>query len=160
MTDVSPLMIGAETTDTETSFLLVRLGNEHYAIQGTHVREIMRWREPLQVPGAPPALPGIISQRGVVLPVVDMRLMLGFPDTPPDRTTRYVLVSHNDVEMAWHVDAVADLVTLPPEMMEPVPATLDAHRARLLKAVSRLDDAPVAVLEPGAVVNALRPEIQ
>jgi purine-binding chemotaxis protein CheW len=45
-------------------YLLCELASETYALAGNSVREVFRWQEPTPVPGAPPALGGIINQRG------------------------------------------------------------------------------------------------
>jgi purine-binding chemotaxis protein CheW len=55
------------------SLLIVQLDRERYALPSAAVREIARYRPCTPVPGAPAALPGIISQRGAILPVVDLR---------------------------------------------------------------------------------------
>lgn len=151
----------AETTATDSesearSFLLLQLGDELYSIRGDSVREIARWREPLPVPGAPPVLPGIISQRGTVLPVVNTAALLGLAESQPERTTRFVIVAHDEVEMALVVDAVTDIINLSSEELEPVPSGLDPQRARLLQAITRLEDKPVAVLDLAAIITTLR----
>lgn len=143
---------GAEAHD----FLVVRAADELYALPGAAVREVMRWRAPTPVPGAPPVIPGIISQRGVVLPVVDLRLALGLAAAPPGRAARLVVAQHEAADMALFVDAVVDLVRLAPADRAAPPAGLDAARARLLAAVARYGDSPLAVLNLAALVAALQ----
>src|SRR4051812_49093714 len=59
--------------------LLIELAGELYGLPSASVREVLRYRTYTPVPGAPPTLPGILSQRGVVLPLVELRPLLGFP---------------------------------------------------------------------------------
>lgn len=141
--------------DVQT-FLVLRLGAETFALPSAAVREVMRWRKPTVVPGAPPLLPGIISQRGVVLPVVDLRSLLGFTPTAPDRSTRYIIVQHDDVELVLLVDAVNDLVDLSLAALEPPPAVFDAAQARLLRAIARIGEKPVALFDLSALIIVLR----
>lgn len=136
--------------------LLVRLGGELYALPGSNVREIMRWREPTPVPGAPPVLPGIINQRGAILPVVNAHMLLGLSAPPTDRATRYVLLQEGDVSLALLVDAVLDLMDLANFDQEPLPAALDPQRARLLRALTRWGGQPLALLDVTAMIAALR----
>lgn len=150
---------GIDQEHDSTSYLLFRLGDELYAAHVEQVREIARWREPLAVPGAPPSLPGIINQRGVILPIIDTRLLLGLEISPPDRSTRFVLVHASEVDMALLVDSVVDIVQIATERLEPVPSTLDPQRGRLLQAVMRIDDRPVSILDPSAIVTALSPGV-
>lgn len=133
-------------------FLLVRLASELYGLPGSAVREVLRWRAPTPVPGAPPVIPGIISQHGVVLPVLDLRLALGLPATPPDRSTRLVVAHAGEVDLALYVDAVADIVALDAEELAPPPS----GRARLLGAVARHGDAPVGLIDLTAVITVVQ----
>lgn len=138
-----------------TSYLLLRLGGEQYALPSTSVREITRWRTPTSVPGAPTVLPGIINQRGVVLPVVNLCGLLGLPETAVGRTTRYIVVHHEEVNLALLADGVIDLINLVSGSMESVPATLPPQHARLIQGVAYLDDQPVALLDLPEIVVTL-----
>src|SRR5262249_369908 len=74
--------------------LLIELAGELYALRSASGREVVRYRDYTPVPGAPPVLPGILNQRGTILPVVDLALLLGLASAPPTRATRLVVVSH------------------------------------------------------------------
>jgi len=138
------------------SYLVVRAADERYALAGAAVRELARWRAPTPVPGAPALLPGIISQRGVILPVVDLRLLLALPAAPPDRASRLVICHHEPVDLALLVDGVDDLATIEPADLAQPPAGLDPRRARLLGAVARHADRPLAVLDLPALIAAVQ----
>lgn len=138
-----------------TDLLLLQLGDERYAVAGLAVREIDRWRAPTPVPGAPPALPGIISQHGAILPVVDLRALLGMPPSQPGRATRLVMVQHEGLDLALLVDVVIDLIRLPTAELEP-PPTADHRRARLITAVGRYEDRPLGLIDLGGLIAALQ----
>ncbi|HMP39982.1 MAG TPA: chemotaxis protein CheW [Roseiflexaceae bacterium] len=149
-------MLGTETTEgNELSLLLVSIADELYALDAGSVREVIRYRAATPVPGAPQALPGILSQRGAILPVVDLRLVLGFAAAEPDRATRLVILANADTELALLVDRVLDLATLPPDRPEPPPAALDPARARFIRSVARLQADLVILLDLDAVIAAL-----
>lgn len=145
-----------EQAQAPASYLLLRLGSEIYGVPGTCVRGVARWRAWTPVPGAPAALPGIINQRGFVMPVVNVHPLLGLPESPPDRATRYVLIHHDDVDLALLVDTVLDLVELLPTTFEALPAALDPQRARFLSGIARLDDQMLALIDLSAVIATLR----
>lgn len=147
-----PVQPAADTVE----HLIVRAGAELFALPGGCVREVTRWRAPTPVPGAPAVLPGVISQRGVVMPVVDLRLVLGLPAAPPDRATRLVIARHEPVDLALLVDAVLDLAPLATRLLTPPPAALDPEQARLLVAVTRHDNHPLGLIDPGALIAALQ----
>ncbi len=146
----------SKPTSGERDHLVIRVGAELYALAGTCVREIARWRVPTPVPGAPAVIPGLISQRGVVLPVVDLRLALSMPATPPERSTRLVVVQHEATDLVLLVDGVLDFIPVAVAAMAQPPAALDAARARLLTAVARHDDQPLGVLNLAVIIAAVR----
>jgi purine-binding chemotaxis protein CheW len=145
----------AEDRPTLT-LLLVRLDQELYGLPSAHVREVARYRTLTPVPGAPPALPGILNQRGTILPVVDPRLILGLAQSPVTRASRLVIATHDEIDMALLVDGVLDIVDLPADSISPVPAALDPVRARMLRGVARYLDQPVILLDLGELVAGLR----
>lgn len=137
-------------------YLIVRVGTEHYAVSSEAIREVTRWRQPTPVPGAPPVLPGIINQRGVVLPAVDLRLLLGLEASEPVRTSRFVIVHQESVDIALMVDAAIDLCHLADDELARPPAGLDPQRARLLNAVAQHAGQPLLVINLMALITALQ----
>jgi purine-binding chemotaxis protein CheW len=136
--------------------LLFRIERELYAIPSSSVREVARFRPWTPVPGAPAVLPGIISQRGMILPIVEPRPLLGLDQHDLTRAARLVIVIHNDIGMALLVEAVLDLVMLPAVAVEPVPAALDPARARFLRGVARHEDQPLGLLDLDELIAGLR----
>lgn len=154
----SPVLTVGQPGVDALDLLVVRAADELYGLPGAAVREVMRWRAPTPVPGAPPVIPGIVSQRGVVLPVVDLRLALGLAAAPPGRAARLVVVHHEGADMALFVDEVSDLVSLAAAERATPPAGLDPARARLLAAVARHSDRPLAILNLSALIGAVQGE--
>lgn len=145
----------SEFMSTPPAYLLISISAEAFALTGSGVREIIRWRTPTPVPGAPPVLPGIISQRGVVVPLVDLRVLLGLPAQPPDRATRLVLVQHAGIDLALLVDAVHDLLHLA-DPFDPPPAGHAPAGARIVDGVLTYDGRPLARIDLAALVATLQ----
>jgi purine-binding chemotaxis protein CheW len=142
----------SETLDV----LLIELMGELYALPSASVREVIRYRAYTPVPGAPRVLPGILNQRGTILPVVDLALLLGLESAPPTRATRLVVASHNEIDMALLAERVRDLVELPASTIDPLPTALDPARARYLRGVVHYQDQPVALLDLNELISGLR----
>jgi purine-binding chemotaxis protein CheW len=148
--------IAEHVQQSDQEVLLFRLERELYAIPSSSVREVARFRPWTPVPGAPAVLPGIISQRGMILPIVEPRPLLGLDQADFTRAARLVVVIHNDIAMALLVEAVLDLVALPAAAIEPVPAALDPARARFLRGVARHDEQPLGLLDLNELIAGLR----
>ena len=146
-------MMSSGAQSPTTGYLTMRLASEYYALPGTSVREIMRWRTPTPVPGAPPVIPGLINQRGQILTVIDARLLLGLAAAPPGRETRLIWIQHNAIDAALLVDAVIDLITITSEQLTSPPVNLAGSAQRVIQAVYQPDnDLPIAILDPSALL--------
>lgn len=137
-------------------WLVLRIQLEYYALPSAVVREIIRWHALTPIPGAPTVLPGIISQRGRVVPVTVPHVLLGLEPSATDRKTRYVFIQHEEVELAFLVDEVLDLVAIAPSDYEALPGSLSAQRSRLLRALTQVEARLVGLIEPEAFVAVLR----
>ncbi len=136
--------------------LLIQLAGELFGIPSASVREVVRNRAYTPVPGSPPSLPGILSQRGIILPVVELRPLLGLAVTPVTRAARLVIVAHQDIDMALLVESVLDLAALSAESLQPLPAALDPARARFLRGIVQHDQQTVALIDLDELIAGLR----
>ena len=152
----SPAATARSEERPDLEVLLVRLERELYAIPSASVREVARFRPWTLVPGAAATLPGIISQRGMILPVVELRPLLGLEQAELTRAARLVIVLHNEIGMAVLVEAVLDLIALPADTIEPVPSALDPARARFLRGVTRHEQQPLGLLDLDELIAGLR----
>jgi purine-binding chemotaxis protein CheW len=100
-------------------FLSFRVGTETYALPLGSVREILRLLPITEVPRASREVLGIISVRGRVTTVVDLRRKLGAPEAAPSRQSRVLLVDVGDEVLGALVDDVHVVHRLLPEEIEP-----------------------------------------
>lgn len=140
--------------ETETTLLLCQCAAEQYALPMEAIREVIRWRVPTFIPGASPTILGVIHHHGVVLPIIDVRVLLGQALTPPSRATRLVIVQQGDVEAGLVVDAVADIAAVDRAAIEP-PSALPATQAQFVNGLLFHNDQPVLLLAPDAIFRAV-----
>ena len=122
---MSPTRAAAVRT---SEFLTFTLGGEEYGVDILKVQEIRSYERPTSIANAPPFLKGVVNLRGVVVPVVDMRIKFGMGDPDYNQFTVVIIlnVAHRVVGMV--VDGVSDVLTLSAEQIRPAPefgATLD-----------------------------------
>jgi purine-binding chemotaxis protein CheW len=122
-------------------YLTFRLGGEEYAVGILQVREILRFEEITRVPAAPPSIRGVLNLRGAVVPVVDLALKFGLPETVVTPRTCIVIV---EVEMEGEAtvmgvlaDAVSQVIELGPGDVEPPPSFGTRVRIDFLKGMAR-----------------------
>jgi purine-binding chemotaxis protein CheW len=103
-----------------TEYLAFGLGGEMYAVQIAHVAEILKPPPITEVPRAPRNVVGVISVRGKLVTVVDLRLRFRLPDAPLDRRARILLTDVGTGEqIGMLVDEVRQVWRLAAEEIEP-----------------------------------------
>ena len=116
----------AERGDTDAApaaqrqLLTFALDGSPYALPVERVREIIRTRATTPVPGVPRDVLGVVSLRGEIVQVVDLRLRLGLAAAEPGRRTRIVIVHADDGRAGGLlVDAVSEVLTVDEEALRP-----------------------------------------
>jgi len=109
------------TVDAEgREFLTFRLGAEEYGIDILKVQEIRGWETPTAIANTPAFIKGVINLRGIIVPIVDLRLKFKGEATY-DSLTVVIILSVARRVLGIVVDAVSDVITLSPQQMRPAP---------------------------------------
>lgn len=102
-------------------FLTFRVGTEEYAVEIQGVREIRGYERPTRIVNSPAAVKGVVNLRGVVIPVVDLRIHFGIPEPGYDDLTVVIIVDFGGRMTGVVVDSVSDVLALPPAAIHPAP---------------------------------------
>ena len=102
-------------------FLAFRLGEEDYAIDILKVQEIRVFDAVTKLPGAPEFIKGVINLRGLIAPVLDLRVKFGFEHAEYGPFTVLIVLHVRDRLVAAVVDAVADVIALTDDEIKPRP---------------------------------------
>jgi twitching motility protein PilI len=98
---------GAGAMQAEWVGVGFRIGEEHFVASREQVREVLMLPEGMtRVPGAKRWLLGIANLRGHLLPLVDVKLLLGGGRTTLRRNTRVISVNHREIPAGLVVDEV------------------------------------------------------
>ena len=118
------------------------------------VEEISRYSAVTPVPGAPQSVCGVMSLRGEVVTVLDLRVVLGLGKTDCDRRTRNVIVHAGGERIGLLVDRVADVVRAAKADLLPPPANLSGAESAMFQAVCRLENELLVLLDVAAATAA------
>lgn len=127
---------GRDEVDLEA--LAFCLGPEEYGLDIRRIREIIKLDRPItEVPRAPQFVPGILSVRGEVVPIVDLRLRLKMTPAPRTRDTRVLIVRRDPDVFGLIVDSVKQVVRMREEDLEPTPPAIGGALADFLAGIGR-----------------------
>ena len=102
-------------------YLTFRLGQEEYGIDILRVQEIRSYEQPTRMAHAPEFIKGVIDLRGVIVPIVDLRIKLGCATADYTDFTVVIILNVGGTVLGAVVDAVADVVALQAEAIKPAP---------------------------------------
>ena len=114
-------------------YLTFRLGNEDYAIDILKVQEIRSYDAITAIPNAPSFIKGVTNLRGIIVPIVDLRLKFNVGAARYDASTVVIILNIAKRVVGIVVDSVSDVLTLTGEQIKPVPefaTTLDTAYIR------------------------------
>ncbi|HET8760533.1 MAG TPA: chemotaxis protein CheW [Nitrospiria bacterium] len=136
----------AESGRRVEEFLGFRLDNEEYAVRIRSVREIIRPTEITPIPRSPADILGIISLRGTIVPIFDLRRRLGLPRRESDHKSRIVVIVIDGAPVGMVVDQVTEVIMADPEGLEPPPTTMGEQEASFVTATLRHRERLLGVL--------------
>jgi purine-binding chemotaxis protein CheW len=116
------------TTHSSSEYLTFTLGNEEYGIDILKVQEIRGYDTVTHIANSPEFIKGVINLRGVIVPIVDMRIKFKVGEATYHAFTVVIIMNVLDRIIGMVVDGVSDVVELSPEQIRPAPelgATLD-----------------------------------
>ncbi len=135
--DVLPLDRVNDEIVKRTEFLAFKLGDESFAVRISCITEIMKALPITEVPRASAEVVGVMSVRGRLVTVVDLRPRFGLPARPAGRLTRILLVDVGLEEIVGLVvDEVREVVRLSETEIEP-PSALGGEQPPHILGVGR-----------------------
>jgi purine-binding chemotaxis protein CheW len=113
------LSMASESDDIENLYLTFEVARETYAVNISHVTEIVGMQRISAMPDVPDFIRGAMNLRGKVIPVMDIRLRFGLPWQNYDDRTTIIVLNLNGSPTGLVVDKVTDVLTIAPESIEP-----------------------------------------
>jgi purine-binding chemotaxis protein CheW len=102
-------------------FLTFRLGDEEYGIDILKVQEIRSYEAVTTIANTPAFIKGVVNLRGIIVPVIDMRIKFQLDHINYDQFTVVIILNVAGRVVGMVVDSVSDVITLSPENIRPAP---------------------------------------
>ena len=134
-------------SDDILELLLFRLADEEYAVDILKVQEIIRLTEITRIPRAPKLLRGVISLRGTILPIIDVRARLGLEERPENRKTRILVLKIDRGLMGFIADVVIEVIKVELTKIESSSNIPGRGASDLLVGILRVKDRMIILLD-------------
>ena len=130
-------------------FLTFKLGGEEYGIDILKVQEIRGYEAVTRIANAPAFIKGVINLRGVIVPIVDLRMKFRLETASDGAFTVAIILNVAGRVVGAVVDSVSDVLELNPEQIRPAPefnSMLDASYITGLGTVGNDDNKRMLIL--------------
>ena len=142
------VLAAAEAENRE--FLVFSLGDEEYAIDILKVQEIRGYENVTRIANAPDFIKGVTNLRGVIVPIIDLRLLFGMPFNAYTKTTVVVVVKVEGITdriVGIVVDAVSDAYNVHPDMISNAPDLGSIVDTSFIKGIADIDECMLMLLD-------------
>jgi len=137
--DVISEQLQAEKTN-DNKYLSFQIGNEEYAIDIKHIKEIVGLQNITDIPDMPAFVKGVINLRGKVIPLIDVRLRFGKSEREYDERTCIIITKIKDLTVGFIVDTVKEVLDIPTEQIDSPPKINKNIESRFIKGLGRIGD--------------------
>ncbi|KQQ39989.1 chemotaxis protein CheW [Duganella sp. Leaf126] len=121
-------------------YLAFKLGSEEYGIDILKVQEIRGYEAVTRIANAPEFIKGVINLRGIIIPVVDMRIKFNLGEPIYDQFTVVIILNISGRIVGMVVDSVSDVTTLTPEQVKPAPEMGTAFSSDYMIGLGTIDE--------------------
>lgn len=139
--------------DLNGKFLTFYTDNQLFGIPIADVVQIVGMQEIIKIPEYPEYAKGIISLRGSVIPVIDMRLRLKRDERAYDERTCTIVTSIDEMQVGLIVDGVDEVADVDPECVSASPKMSDDHTEVFVTGIASLENKVILLLDTGKLLH-------
>ena len=137
----------AEAQAAAEPYILFELAGATYAVRSGEVQQLEMVGDITPVPNAPPFVDGVVSVRGQVIPVVNLRARFGFARVPFDLRSRLLVVRRDGRTVGFAVDSAREFARIAAGAVQPPPEGISGLNGRYLEGVAHLGERLVLILD-------------
>lgn len=131
----------------ENEVLSFRLGAEEYGISILKVQEIRGYEAVTKLANAPDYLKGVINLRGIIVPIIDLRVKFNIGQPMYDELTVVIILNIGHHVIGAVVDGVSEVVNLSPDQIKPAPEMNSVIDTAYLRGIGAIEDRMLILLD-------------
>jgi len=128
-------------------FLTFRLGTEEYGIDILKVQEIRSYEQPTRIANAPSFIKGVVNLRGVIVPIVDLRIKLNCDSVEYNSFTVVIVLNVKGRVVGAVVDSVSDVLELSGGAIKPAPEMSTSVDTSFITGIGNVNDRMLILMD-------------
>ena len=142
---------GPQTSDNQ--FLTFRLDGQDYGISILKIQEIKGWDKVTPIPNSPAYIKGVLNLRGVIVPIIDLRLRFGLVEAERNILTVIIVANVGGRLAGIVVDAVSDVINIDSEHLCEAPEYEGQQNREFIKGLAQVEGKLLVLLDIDRLVN-------
>ena len=143
----APILQYRSLSGHEEQFLTFRLDGQEYGIAILKVQEIKGWDKITPIPNSPAYMRGVLNLRGVIVPIIDLRLRFGLPEAQRDAFTVIIVVNIGGRLAGIVVDSVSDVINVTADQHCAAPEYEGQQNREFISGLAQIDDKLLILLD-------------
>ena len=135
-------------------FLTFRLGAEEYGIDILKVQEIRSYEPPTRIANAPAFVKGVVNLRGVIVPIIDLRVKLGCETVDYNGFTVVIVLNVRGRIVGAVVDSVSDVLELSRDAVKAAPEMSTAVDTSFITGIGSINDRMLILMDIEALMSS------
>ncbi|MDX5151206.1 MAG: chemotaxis protein CheW [Acidiferrobacterales bacterium] len=157
MANSSVASIEMNAQDTRNQYLTFFLAGEEYGVSILDVQEVRVWDGVTSIPNAPVYIKGVLDLRGVIVPIIDLRIRFNMESVDYDETT-VIVVLKIEAEGKVHiigivVDAVSDVLDVSSDQQKAAPDFETSGNTEFISGLATVNDKMVILLDTNKLLS-------
>ncbi|NGX16201.1 chemotaxis protein CheW [Wenzhouxiangella sp. XN24] len=141
-------------TDDAREYLTFRLGQEEYGLNILNVQEIRGYDAVTKIANSPAFLKGVINMRGVIVPIIDMRIRFNLGEATYNEFTVVIILNIGSRVIGMVVDAVSDVTSLKADQVRPAPDFGSVLDTAYIDGLATVDERMIIVIDIEKLMTA------
>jgi purine-binding chemotaxis protein CheW len=137
----------------EDKYLTFAVGKEVFALDIQYIEDIIGVQDITKVPEQPHYLIGVINLRGIIIPVIDIRLRFNKAYREYDDRTCIVVVKIDDAQIGIVVDTVLEVVNITENQIADPPVQESEHRKQYMQGIGKVNNKVVIIIDCDALIR-------
>jgi purine-binding chemotaxis protein CheW len=146
-----------------SQFVGFQIAGQEYAFRIEQIQEIVIVGQITRTPQTPDYVEGVSNLRGTIIPIINLRKLLGLDAKPIDAETRTIVVSVGGNVggkiMGCLVDTVSQVLRIPEESIQAAPETVTASGASYISGFARVNDRLLILVEVDELLDPAKLEL-
>ncbi len=134
-------------------YVIFKLQGEFYGVEVKYVENIEKLAPITRVPYTEPSVKGVVNLRGIIVPIIDLRIKFGLPEVEYNEDTRMIIVNYEENKIGMLVDSSYETYQMDDEDIDNATSVSKDSSIEYIKSIGKKDGRVVMLVNLTKVLS-------